>query len=62
MNQETLHMATNYSAYEDIEITGKISKVFSRGELIIDGDRCLAKEGRGRYLHRKLDLSIRAAI
>jgi dihydropyrimidinase len=62
MNQETLHMATDYSAYEDIEITGKILKVFSRGELIIDGDHCLAKEGRGRYLHRKLDLSIRAAI
>jgi dihydropyrimidinase len=62
MNQETLHMATDYSAYEGIEITGKIVKVFSRGELIIDGDNCLAKEGRGRYLHRKLDLSIRAAI
>jgi len=62
INQETLHMATDYSAYEDIEITGKIVKVFSRGELIIDGDRCLAEKGRGRYLHRKLDLSIRASV
>jgi dihydropyrimidinase len=55
MNQESLHMATDWSAYESIEITGKILKVFSRGELIIDGDRCLAKKGRGRFIHRKID-------
>ncbi len=62
MGQETLHMATDYSAYEEIEVTGKITQVFSRGELIIDGDICLAKKGRGRYLHRELDLSIRASV
>lgn len=62
MNQQTLHMAADWSAYENIEITGKILKVFSRGELIIDGDRCLAKKGRGRYLHRKLDLSLQSSI
>jgi len=62
MNQKTLHMAADWSAYEDIEITGKIVKVFSRGELIIDGEQCLAKKGRGRYLHRKLDLSVCASI
>jgi dihydropyrimidinase len=54
MSQESLHMATDWSAYEDMEISGKILKVFSRGELIIDGDRCLAKKGRGKYLHRAL--------
>ena len=57
MNQQTLHMATDWSAYENIEITGKILKVFSRGDLIIDGDRCLAEKGRGRYIRRQLDLS-----
>lgn len=57
MSRETLHMASDWSAYDDIEVTGKIKKVFSRGELIIDEDRCLAERGRGRYLHRKLDLS-----
>jgi len=61
MNQQTLHMATDWSAY-DIEVSGKIEKVFSRGELIIDGGRCLAQKGRGQYLHRKLDLSIQASI
>jgi dihydropyrimidinase len=62
MGQETLHMATEYSAYEDIEITGRIVQVYSRGELIIDGDRCLAEKGRGRYLHRKLDPAVRPSI
>jgi dihydropyrimidinase len=62
MSQKTHHMATDWTAYEDIEVTGKIVKVFSRGELIIDGDRCLARKGRGRYLHRELDLSMRASI
>jgi dihydropyrimidinase len=62
MNRESLHMAADWSAYENIPITGKIVKVFSRGDLIIDGDRCLAKKGRGQYLHRKLDRSVRAAV
>ncbi len=62
MNRQSLHMATDWSAYEDFSITGKIQKVFSRGELIIDGDKCMAKKGRGRYLHRKIDFSIRASV
>ncbi|MFC1477352.1 dihydropyrimidinase [candidate division KSB1 bacterium] len=62
MNHKTLHMAADYAAYDDIKVTGKITKVFSRGELIIDGEKCLAKKGRGRYLHRKLDLSVRSSI
>jgi dihydropyrimidinase len=62
MDQETLHMATEYSVYEDIKITGRIVQVYSRGELIIDRDRCLAEKGRGRYIHRKLDPSVRPSI
>lgn len=62
MNQQSLHMASDWSAYEDLKITGKIKKVFSRGELIIDGDQCLAQKGRGRYLHRKLDLCLRPSL
>jgi dihydropyrimidinase len=55
MGQNTLHMATDWSAYEGIEVTGRIQKVFSRGELIIDGEECLGTPGRGRYLHRRLN-------
>jgi len=57
MNRNTLHMATDYAAYDGIEITGKIEKVFSRGEMILDEDRLIAEKGRGKYLHRKLDFS-----
>ncbi len=55
MNRDSLHMAADWSAYENISVKGKITKVFSRGEPIIDGARCLAEAGRGRYLHRVLN-------
>jgi dihydropyrimidinase len=55
MGHGTLHMATDWSAYEGIPVTGRIKKVFSRGELIIDGEENLARRGRGRYLHRELN-------
>jgi len=54
MSRKTLHMAADWSAYEGIDVIGKINKVFSRGELIIDGNKCLAEKGRGKYLNRKL--------
>jgi dihydropyrimidinase len=53
MGVDTLHMGADWSGYEGIEVTGKIEKVFSRGELIIDGEECLAEKGRGRYIHRR---------
>jgi len=54
MNQKSLHMAADWSAFEGIEVTGKIQKVFSRGELVVDGDVLLAQKGRGRYIYRQL--------
>ena len=62
MNQKSLHMASDWSAYENIPITGKVMKVFSRGDLIIDGDNCLARKGRGQYLHRKLDSTVKTSF
>ncbi len=55
MGRKTLHMAADWSAYEGIEITGRIRRVYSRGELIVDHGICLAEAGRGRYLHRKIE-------
>jgi dihydropyrimidinase len=54
MGKDTLHMATDWSAYEGIEVTGRIVRVFSRGELLVDGEELLGAPGRGRYLHRRL--------
>jgi dihydropyrimidinase len=55
MNTDTLHMGADWCAYEGIAVKGRIQKVISRGEVIIDGERCLAEKGRGRYLHRSLN-------
>jgi len=54
MGQANSHSSNDWHAYEGIQVTGKVEKVFSRGELIIDGEEWLAEKGRGRYLHRKL--------
>jgi dihydropyrimidinase len=56
MGKDTLHMGADWSAYEGIEVTGKIRKVFSRGELLIDGEVCLGTPGRGKYLYRRLNV------
>jgi dihydropyrimidinase len=54
MGQANSHSCNDWHAYEGLEVTGKIRQVYSRGELIIDGEACLAQQGRGRYLHRRL--------
>jgi len=58
MGVDTLHMGADWSAYDGFEITGKVVKVYSRGELIVDGEECLAEKGRGRYIHRSLHHSV----
>jgi dihydropyrimidinase len=57
MGQASSHSNNDWHAYEDIEIKGRIRQVYARGELIIDGEQCLAKKGRGRFLHRRLPWS-----
>lgn len=54
MSPETLHSGNDFSVFHGLEITGKVEKVFSRGELLVDGDECVAERGRGRYIKRKL--------
>jgi dihydropyrimidinase len=55
MSQESLHMASDYTSYEGVEVTGKVAKVYSRGELIVDGEDFLATPGRGRFVPCRLD-------
>ncbi len=44
------HSNADYTLYEGLEVVGKVKKVFSRGELVIDGDELKGKPGRGRFL------------
>jgi dihydropyrimidinase len=46
------HSRVDYSMFEGRSVTGRVKKVFLRGELIVDGDKWLGREGGGTYLRR----------
>ena len=48
----THHMRVDYNPYEGMEVLGKADKVFSRGRLVVEGDRFLGKPGDGQFLKR----------
>jgi dihydropyrimidinase len=50
----THHMNVDYSAYEGMEITGKVDTVLSRGRVIIDGGEYHGAAGHGQFLGREL--------
>jgi len=47
------HMNVDYSAYEGVEVTGKVKTVLLRGKVAIDSDKCLVDKGYGQYIKRK---------
>ena len=49
---EHAHHRTDYNLFEGWELAGFPEKVYSRGRLIVDGDRWLGNPGQGAYLHR----------
>jgi dihydropyrimidinase len=49
----TQAMNTDYSMFEGWKVKGNVAKVYSRGELVVDGGKFLGKPGRGRFLKRK---------
>ena len=46
------HMRVDYSAYEGLEVTGKVKCVLTRGRIIVENGEYLGKPGDGRYLKR----------
>ncbi len=46
------HSRSDYSLYEGRALTGRVKKVFLRGQCIVDGLRWLGHEGMGQYLRR----------
>jgi dihydropyrimidinase len=47
-----LHGNMDYSLFEGMAVTGKPSQVFSRGDLLVDGDEWLGAPGRGQFVMR----------
>jgi dihydropyrimidinase len=54
LSVETHHMNMDYSAYEGVEIAGRVGTVISRGEVIVADGNYHGRKGRGRYLKRGL--------
>ncbi|HTV06969.1 MAG TPA: dihydropyrimidinase [Acidobacteriaceae bacterium] len=48
----THNMRVDYSMFEGFEVIGNARWVYSRGELIVENGRYVAKIGRGNYLRR----------
>ncbi|MFD1151186.1 dihydropyrimidinase [Saccharothrix hoggarensis] len=51
----THHMNVDYSAYEGMEITGKVDTVLSRGRVVVDSGGFHGSTGHGRFLSRELN-------
>jgi dihydropyrimidinase len=46
------HSRIDYSLFEGRPVTGRVKKVFLRGQCIVDGAQWLGREGMGAYLRR----------
>jgi dihydropyrimidinase len=53
LSAATHHMNVDYSAYEGMEITGRVDTVLSRGRVIIAGGEYRGASGHGRFLSRE---------
>lgn len=45
-------MNVDYNTFEGWRVRGRVEKVFLRGQLVVEGPKCLAVPGQGRYLPR----------
>ena len=52
ISASTQHGDCDYTLFEGNEVVGRVKKVFSRGDLIVDGDSWLGKPGRGQFVRR----------
>ena len=53
VSAKTHHMRVDYNLYEGSDVIGKPSKVFLRGQLVVDGKRWHGVKGGGQFLQRK---------
>jgi len=53
LSAATHHMNVDYSAYEGMEITGRVDTVLSRGQVVIDAGDYHGRAGHGQFLHRE---------
>jgi dihydropyrimidinase len=54
ISHETAHMNMDHSAWEGMEIAGRVETVLSRGTVVVDGDAFVGTKGHGQFLRRGL--------
>jgi dihydropyrimidinase len=54
LSAATHHMNVDYSAYEGMEITGRVETVLSRGRIVVEAGAFHGSAGHGRFLKREL--------
>ncbi|MFM7324290.1 MAG: amidohydrolase family protein, partial [Nodosilinea sp.] len=52
LSARTHHSLVDYSLFEGRQVTGKVKKVFLRGQCIVDGEQWLGHPGQGQYQPR----------
>ena len=52
LSAEDHHSNVDYSLFEGRQVTGRVKKVFLRGQLIVDGETWLGRAGAGQYQNR----------
>ena len=50
----THHMNVDYSAYEGMQVTGRVETTLSRGRVVVDAGEYHGAAGHGRFLEREL--------
>jgi dihydropyrimidinase len=53
LSVKNTHMRTDYIVYEGMEVKGKPTKVYQRGNILVDGEQWFGKNGGGQYIPRK---------
>jgi dihydropyrimidinase len=57
LSAATHHMAVDHSAYEGLEVTGRVDTVLLRGRVVVEDGRHVGRPGDGRYLARSISTS-----
>ena len=52
LSAATHHMNVDYSAYEGVELTGRVATTLSRGRVVIDDGTYQGSPGHGAFLAR----------
>jgi dihydropyrimidinase len=55
LSVETHHMNVDYSAYEGMEVTGGVSTVLSRGQVVLEDGKFMGDKGHGVFVPRGLN-------